>query len=160
MNFPHAPPGKDYVVDAGFTNMRGFLALYRNVRYWLSDFRGGGHPRDRKEQFNYVHSSLRNVIERSFGVLKARFPILKRMPPYPFPVQRSIVVAAMTVHNFIIKEAIADALFQQYENENISLEASNDDDNGISDTDTVVDIVEQMEMSEVRDAIADALFQS
>ncbi|KAJ8644425.1 hypothetical protein MRB53_006173 [Persea americana] len=60
----------------------------------------------------------------------------------------------------LIKEAIADALFQQYENENISLEASNDDDNGISDTDTTVDIAEQMEMSEVRDAIADALFQS
>ena len=82
------------------------------------------------------------------------------MPPYPFPVQRSIVVAAMTVHNFIRKEAIADALFQQYENENISLEASNDDDNGISDIDTAIDIAEQMEMSEVRDAIADALFQS
>ncbi|KAJ8619712.1 hypothetical protein MRB53_028241 [Persea americana] len=45
-----------------------------------------------------------------------------------------------------IKEAIADALFQQYENENISLEASNDDDNGISDIDTAVDITEQIGM--------------
>ncbi|KAJ8648564.1 hypothetical protein MRB53_001587 [Persea americana] len=59
-----------------------------------------------------------------------------------------------------VEEMKQDALFQQYENENISLEASNNDDNGISDTDTAVDIVEQMEMSEVRDAIADALFQS
>eukprot|EP00268_Persea_americana_P028534 TRINITY_DN27701_c0_g1_i4.p1 TRINITY_DN27701_c0_g1~~TRINITY_DN27701_c0_g1_i4.p1 ORF type:complete len:141 (-),score=18.74 TRINITY_DN27701_c0_g1_i4:54-476(-) len=140
--------------------MRGFLAPYRNVRYWLSDFRGGGQPRDKKERFNYVHSALRNVIERSFGVLRARFPILKRMPPYPFPVQRSIVVAAMTVHNFIRKEAIADTLFKQYENEDIFLKANNDDDSGIFDTDTIVDTAEQMEMLEVRDAIADALFQS
>ena len=82
------------------------------------------------------------------------------MPPYPFPVQRSIVVAAMTVHNFIRKEAIADTLFKQYENEDIFLKANNDDDSGIFDTDTIVDTVEQMEMLEVRDAIADALFQS
>ena len=108
-----------------------FLSPYRNVRYWLTDFRAGGHPRDRKEHFNYIHSSLRNVIERSFGVLKARFPILKRMPPYSFAVQRSMVVAAMTVHNFIRKEAIADALFIQYENEDISLKLVNNDDSGV-----------------------------
>ena len=66
----------------------------------------------------------------------------------------------MAMHNFIKKEAIADALFIEYENEDISLEAINNDNSGTSDTDVVVDIVEQMEMSEVRNAIADAHFHS
>ncbi|GMP41663.1 hypothetical protein CsSME_00011682 [Camellia sinensis var. sinensis] len=35
-----------------------------------------------KELFNHRHSSLRNVIERTFGVLKQRFPLLKHMPRY------------------------------------------------------------------------------
>ena len=82
------------------------------------------------------------------------------MPPYSFCLQRSIVVAAMAVYSFIRKEAIADALFIEYENEDISLEAIDSDDSGTSDTDVVVDIAEQMEMSKVRNAIVDALFHS
>ncbi|RWR86504.1 DDE_4 domain-containing protein [Cinnamomum micranthum f. kanehirae] len=108
LKFPHAPPGKYYLVDAGYTNMKGFLSPFRNVRYWLPDFQGIVIPRTREEHFNRLHSSLRNVIERSFGVLKARFPILKWMTPYPFPVQRIIVVATMAMHNFIRKEDMED----------------------------------------------------
>lgn len=151
--------GKYYIVDAGFTNMHGFLAPYRNVRNWLSDFPGGGRSHDRKEHFNYIHSSLRNVIERSFGVLKACFPILQKMPPYPYPIQRRIVVVAMTVHSFIRKEGIADTLFHQYENEDVTLELNNNDNDSTSKADRVVNIEDQMEMSSVRDAIADALIQ-
>ena len=32
--------GKYYLVDAGYTNMRGFLFPFRNVHYWLQDFQG------------------------------------------------------------------------------------------------------------------------
>ncbi|XP_062103069.1 protein ALP1-like [Humulus lupulus] len=82
-NFPMPPPGKYYVVDSGYPNMPGFLAPYCGERYHLRRFRGRwNHPRGAMELFNYRHSSLRNVIERCFGLLKARFPILKSMPPY------------------------------------------------------------------------------
>ncbi|XP_062103289.1 protein ALP1-like [Humulus lupulus] len=71
-NFPMPPPGKYYVVDSGYPNMPGFLAPYRGERYHLRRFRGrGNHPRGAMELFNYRHSSLRNVIERCFGLLKA-----------------------------------------------------------------------------------------
>lgn len=114
LNFPHPPTGKYYLVDAGFSNMRGFLAPYRQCTYWLPDF-NARRPRTKQELFNYRHSQLRNVIERSFGVLKARFPILKRMPNgFKFGVQTGIVVAAMTLHNFIKQEQIADNLFEEY----------------------------------------------
>ncbi|KAK1420018.1 hypothetical protein QVD17_29525 [Tagetes erecta] len=74
----------------------------------------------KKERFNHAHAKLRNVIERAYGVLKARFPILKQMAPFSFPIQRDIVIACFAVHNFIRKCNIHDQLFMDYgEDENI-----------------------------------------
>ena len=83
----------------------------------MPDFRNGVRPGTKEETFNYAHARLRNVIERYFGVLKARFPILKRMTPYPFQVQRNIVIACIAIHNYIRKLSIADTFLEQGENE-------------------------------------------
>jgi hypothetical protein len=91
------------------------MTPYRLTRDWLGDFRRGGRARTPKEKFNHSHSILRNVIERTFGVLKARFPILKKMPPFDFPTQRNIVVACMTIHNFLRRVTLNDPLFIEYE---------------------------------------------
>ncbi|KAL2253112.1 UNVERIFIED_CONTAM: hypothetical protein Sindi_0105900 [Sesamum indicum] len=76
--FPFPPNGKYYLVDAGFTNYQCFLAPYRGTRYHLAEYRGHGRryhtPQD---LFNHAHSRLRNVIERCFGALKKRFPLLQ-----------------------------------------------------------------------------------
>ena len=69
------------------------MAPYCNVRYWLSDFRNSGKVVGKKEIFNQCHARLRNVVERTFGVVKVRFPILKRMAPYSFTTQTKIVIA-------------------------------------------------------------------
>ena len=66
------------------------------------------------ELFNYRHSSLRNVIERCFGLLKARFPILKAMPPYLLGKQRRIPIACCAIHNWIRMHYINDEMFEQY----------------------------------------------
>ncbi|GAV69367.1 LOW QUALITY PROTEIN: DDE_4 domain-containing protein [Cephalotus follicularis] len=72
-----------YVVDSGFPCTAGFLPLYGGEIYHLQDYRGRGrNPTGYNEIFNYRHSSLHNVIERCFGVLKACFPILKLMARY------------------------------------------------------------------------------
>ncbi|GAV79097.1 DDE_4 domain-containing protein, partial [Cephalotus follicularis] len=100
--------------DAAYTNTRGFMAPYRNVRYWLGDF----HRRramTKEEKFNHAHAKLRNIIERAYGMLKPRFPILDKMTPYPLNVQRNVVIACFAVNNFIRKEKINNALFAQYE---------------------------------------------
>ncbi|KAF5175253.1 hypothetical protein FRX31_035160 [Thalictrum thalictroides] len=91
-------------------------------RYWLPQFKAGGPARGKEEKFNHAHSKLRNVIERSFGVLKAQFPILKKMPPYDLPTQRNIVIATMTIHNYLRRYSFTDDLFRQYENEDVVLE--------------------------------------
>ena len=62
------------------------------------------------------------MIEQTFGVLKARFSILMKMVSHSFSVQRSIVIACATPHNYIWKTAISDSLFKQYQNENVHLE--------------------------------------
>ncbi|XP_050225342.1 uncharacterized protein LOC126674858 isoform X1 [Mercurialis annua] len=114
-NFPFPPPDKYYLCDAAYPNTRGFMAPHRNTRYWLSDFRNDRRARTREEKFNHAHAKLRNVIERSFGVLKARFPILKIMPPYPFNVQRNIVIACVAVHNYLRRMKVMDDFFEQFD---------------------------------------------
>ena len=72
-----------YVVDSGYPNRKGFLAPYRGERYHRSDWQRVNGVRGKKELFNFMHSSVRNVIERAFGVLKKRFHILQDIPNYP-----------------------------------------------------------------------------
>ncbi|KAI3734087.1 hypothetical protein L6452_13548 [Arctium lappa] len=110
--FPFPPEDKYYLCDAAYSNARGFLAPYRNTRYWLADFRRR-RALSKEERFNHAHAQLRNVIERAYGVLKARFPILKQMAPFPFTKQRNVVIACFAIHNFIRKCNIQDQLFME-----------------------------------------------
>ena len=54
-----------------------------------------------KEKFNFLHSSLRTIIERCFGVWKMKWRVLVKMPSFPLPKQKMVVTATMTLHNFI-----------------------------------------------------------
>lgn len=58
-------------------------------------------PKDKKELFNLQHSSLQNVIEHIFGILKHHFCILLIGPEYDFEIQARIPAALATLHNFI-----------------------------------------------------------
>jgi hypothetical protein len=73
------------------------LHLTKVQKYHLPKFRQGPMPRGKKELFNYTHSSLRNVIERSFGILKMKWRILLQFPGYPMPKQSQIIIACMTL---------------------------------------------------------------
>ncbi|WVZ66960.1 hypothetical protein U9M48_016110, partial [Paspalum notatum var. saurae] len=106
--FPHPPPGKFYLVDSGYPNRPGYLAPYKGTKYHLPEFQNGPAPRGIKETFNYAHSSLRNVIERTFGVLKVKWRILGALPSYPMPKQSKIISACIEMHNFIRESALAD----------------------------------------------------
>ena len=103
--------GKFYLVDSGYPNRPGYLALYKGTKYHLPEYRQGPMPRGKKEQFNYAHSSLRNVIERSFRVLKMKWRILLDLPSYPMPKQSQIILACMALHNFIRDSFLGDTDF-------------------------------------------------
>ena len=80
------PIGKYYRVDAGFMLRSTLLAHYRGVHYHLKEYLRNP-PQNPKELFNLRHASLCNAIERAFGVLKKRFPIIasSNEPSYGSP---------------------------------------------------------------------------
>jgi hypothetical protein len=81
-----------------------------------------------EELFNLRHSSLRNVIERSFGVLKRRFKVLRiaDSPEYDILTQIHLVNALTALHNFIRVRLSAEYEDEQFEQE--------DDDSGEADS--------------------------
>lgn len=107
--------GKYYVVDAGYPNRPGYLAPYKGERYHLLEWHRGMEPNTPMEKFNRVHSSIRNVIERSFGLLKMKWQILYKMPCYPMYKQKMIVVAAMVLHNYIREHGGEDPDFARFD---------------------------------------------
>jgi len=90
---------KYYLVDAGYPNEYGYFGPYKDERYHLQEFRRREQPSEREEVFNRAHSSLRNVIQHSFGVWKQRWRILQNMSAYPYKTQVEIVVASIALHN-------------------------------------------------------------
>ncbi|CAN6579859.1 unnamed protein product [Malus baccata var. baccata] len=94
---------------------RVFLSVLRNPNLNFSkppnDFRRGPEPTDHKEVFNHMHSSLRSIIERTFGVWKKKWAILRDMPNYPFNKQVKIVIATMALHNYIWRYSERDRHF-------------------------------------------------
>nr|POF20368.1 hypothetical protein CFP56_39651 [Quercus suber] len=56
------------------------------------------------------------VIERLFGVLKARFPILNSIPNFKRSRQRYVITACCCLHNFIRINNWSDALFKTWDN--------------------------------------------
>ena len=55
---------------------------------------------------------MRMIIERSFRVLKARFPILNLMPNFKPIRQRYVVIMCCALHNFIRMNNRSDQLFK------------------------------------------------
>jgi len=91
------------------------LGPYRGERYHLLEFHRQGQPQSREAIFNCVHSSLRCIIEHTFGVWKKRWRILQNMLMFPYKTQVQIVVASMTLHNYIIRKSIQDVAFNEFD---------------------------------------------
>ena len=94
--------GKYYLGDASFMLKGQILTPYRGVRYHLKEYSRRG-PQNARELFNHRHSLLRNVIERTFSVLKKRYPIIASGtdPHYSLDIMTNIVCACCIIHNFL-----------------------------------------------------------
>ncbi|KAK9986014.1 hypothetical protein SO802_030965 [Lithocarpus litseifolius] len=101
------------------------------------------------------------VIERCFGVLKARFPILTEMHSFSISRQRLIMTACYALHNFIRMYNRADEMFHVWEGSFMP----NSDANlvgvarvGSGGTEEAFNARAQRAMSEYRDAITAAMW--
>ncbi|CAN1121061.1 Putative nuclease HARBI1 [Linum perenne] len=106
------PTGSYFLCDAGYANCEGFLTPFRGQRYHLKEW-GNNRPNTPEEYYNMKHSGARNVIERTFGVLKMRWAIRDTTWFSPDVVSR-IVHAYCLLHNFIRQECGVDALERHY----------------------------------------------
>ncbi|GJX72400.1 putative nuclease HARBI1, partial [Tanacetum coccineum] len=99
------PEGKYYLVDGGLPHRSTLMAPYRGVRYHLKEYSSRA-PQNPRELFNLRHSSLRNAIERAFGVLKKRFPIIRSTtePFYSSETQSDIFLGCCILDNFLLEE--------------------------------------------------------
>lgn len=128
------------------------------MRYHLREFaRGSIGPQDAKELFNLRHSSLRNAIERVFGVIKNRFPILKNTSSHSFDTVTDVIIACCTLHNFIHSHSngedwIYEEYDLQYENQSSEQEDINEPDDDYN-TDG-----RRREGNRMREAIANAMW--
>ncbi|XP_058199469.1 protein ALP1-like [Rhododendron vialii] len=148
------PHGHYYLVDGGYTNGDGFLAPYRGQRYHINIWRQGGIPATKEEYFNMKHSQARNVIERSFGVLKMRFALLKCASYYPIRTQCRIVTACCLVHNLIKREMPNDPIeaeYTQWEQDNL---------HNVEVDDNIGTVEASNEWTAGRDALATAMFNN
>ncbi|XP_025678338.1 protein ALP1-like [Arachis hypogaea] len=104
------PQGHYYLCDAGYMNCEGFLAPYKRQKYHLSEFNPHNQPSTAQKLFNMKHSQARNVIERAFGVLKARWRILRKMSFYPIKTQGIVIIACCLLHNHIRRVMVVDPI--------------------------------------------------
>ena len=79
----------------------GLITPYRGQRYHLKEY-SRNPPRNAHELFNLRHASLRNAIERAFGVLKKHFPIIgsSTEPHYGLETQKKIISVCCILHNY------------------------------------------------------------
>jgi DDE superfamily endonuclease len=94
-----------YLVDGGYANTKYFLSPYRGKPYHLGDFekrcRRQNQYQCSEDMFNHRHAQLRNIVEKTFGILKNHFKIWQWMHKYKFKVQVKIMNACCILHNFI-----------------------------------------------------------
>ncbi|KAH9103474.1 hypothetical protein AeMF1_006631 [Aphanomyces euteiches] len=103
-----------------------------------------------RELFNLRHAKLRNVVERIFGVLKKRFPVLNSPVDYGFQVD--LVLALCAIHNFIrMNGSLHDVFTREAIGE---LRERNQQPMESTDHQVVTDEPENEEAKSWRDAIA------
>lgn len=147
-----APAGKYFVADAGYSNSGMTLSPYRGVRYHLREIKAAGKdPQDKYELYNFRHSSLRNVVERIFGVFKRRWRLFDRPHEFSIRTQVKLVYALVAIHNLINKFYPVGSDFDRFE----PCENEMDGDEEIAPE----SVRQDAEMDGKREAIANLLWQ-
>ena len=150
--------GKYYLVDSGYPNRTGYLAPFKGSAYHLPEFRLRRHrpPEGKYELFNFSHSSLRNVVERAFGVLKQKWRILKGVPSFSPRTQKHIIIACMALHNFIRDSKLSDKVFDKCDADDEYLPPVLRKEVAPTQADPVEEEENEDSMNNIRSRIADA----
>ncbi|XP_042016260.1 uncharacterized protein LOC121764282 [Salvia splendens] len=150
------PKGCYYLCDNAYPNAEGFVTPFKGVHYHLKEWGPSTQaPQMPEELFNLRHSKARNVIERSFAVLKMRWGILCFASFYPIEVQTGLIIACFLLHNFIRDQMAVDPVEEE-------LGDHNDDGDETDQEQALVDHINSVEPSagwnKKRDDLATAMW--
>ncbi|KAE8212663.1 hypothetical protein CF327_g3719 [Tilletia walkeri] len=105
------PTGRTYLADSGFPLCPKLLIPFPRTRYHLSEWGEGDQTVSNKEElYNRRHAGLRSVIERAFGIMKARFKVLKTGSFFDLKTQAALFPALAVVHNMLVADDPEDPL--------------------------------------------------
>lgn len=144
--------GRYYLANAGYSNTPITLTPYRGVRYYLCEqSQANIRPQNAKELFNLRHSSLRNVVKRTFGVFKKRFWYFESVRTnFPLLTQVLLVYALTAVYNFLNMYNLDDLDdYNKVEDETINEEDAR-----------IVEVENDVGMNQRRDEIAELMWIS
>ena len=89
------------------------------MHYHLKEYYSIRPPENAKELFNLRHASLRNAIEKAFGVLKKRFLIIANTTELSYCVdtQNEIIFACCILHNYLMGVDLDESLIAKVDEE-------------------------------------------
>ncbi|KAG8374550.1 hypothetical protein BUALT_Bualt10G0007100 [Buddleja alternifolia] len=67
-------------------------------------------PQNAKELYNQRHTRARNVIERTWGIMKWKWAVLRSASSYPLRPQNQMILSCALLHNFIRREMKVDSV--------------------------------------------------
>lgn len=99
------PGGLYLLADAAYPCSHRVLTPYRGQRYHLGEY-AERRPTTPREMFNLQHASRRSVIERTIGIWKRRFAVLRNgVDSRDVNFHNRFVLSCCLLHNFLNKEA-------------------------------------------------------
>ncbi|XP_033759034.1 protein ANTAGONIST OF LIKE HETEROCHROMATIN PROTEIN 1-like [Pecten maximus] len=98
-----ASPLFNYLEQNGIVNDGHILgdSAYPLQNYLLTPYRDNGHLNNYQKRYNFLQSSCRSVIERTFALLKGKFRRLKYLDMHKIEKVPDVIMAACVLHNFI-----------------------------------------------------------
>ncbi|XP_035539612.1 uncharacterized protein LOC118343996 [Juglans regia] len=103
---------------------------------------------------------VRNIVERTFGVIKERFTILSNMPPYSVGRQGLIITACCALHNYIRTVTPDDWIFQTWSTMHLPVIEHAVGDRASSSGHVDLSTEAQNNMGAIRDEIAISMWKA
>ncbi|XP_063706295.1 putative nuclease HARBI1 [Culicoides brevitarsis] len=91
---------------------------YPNNKFMITPFRDNGQLDSTKTSFNISLSSVRQCIERAFGLLKTKFRRLRYIDIENANFGIDMVVSAIYLHNFILNEMLTECETEEPDEDN------------------------------------------